>query len=166
MQARWYLRKCKSLGSMVSVYKKPQISIKGEAHIGEQVRIWSVFSRAKIFVNKGAVLKIGKNSRINGVHLSVNHRVEIGDNVRLAPYTIIVDSDFHKVDDHFSDEGASKAIIIEDEVWVTMNCMIMKGVRIGKGAVVAAGAVVTRDVPPYTIVGGVPAKVIRKIEQA
>ncbi len=165
MQAQWYLRKCKSLGSMVSVYKKPQISIKGEAHIGEQVRIWSVFSRTQIFVNKGGVLKIGKNSRINGVYISANHHVEIGKHVRIAPRTVIIDSDFHKVDDHFSDEGASQAIIIEDEAWITMNCMIMKGVRIGKGAVVAAGAVVTRDVPPYTIVGGVPAKVIRKIEQ-
>ncbi|HLU90186.1 MAG TPA: DapH/DapD/GlmU-related protein, partial [Cyclobacteriaceae bacterium] len=55
-------------------------------------------------------------------------------------------------------------IIIEDDVWITMNCMIMKGVKIGKGAVIAAGAVVTRDVEPYTVVGGVPAKLIKRLE--
>ncbi len=52
-------------------------------------------------------------------------------------------------------------IVLEDDVWVGFRSIIMSGVRIGKGAVVAAGAVVTKDVPPYAIVGGVPAKVIR-----
>jgi acetyltransferase-like isoleucine patch superfamily enzyme len=98
------------------------------------------------------------------VHISASYRVEIGDNVRMAPYSIIIDNDFHKVDDHFSDEGTRKPIIIEDDVWITMNCMIMKGVHIGRGAVIAAGAVVTKDVPAYCVAGGVPAKVIRRIK--
>jgi maltose O-acetyltransferase len=57
-------------------------------------------------------------------------------------------------------------VIIEDNVWLATRCTILKGVTIGHGAVVAAGAVVTRDVPPYTLVGGVPAKIIRYIEPA
>ena len=52
-------------------------------------------------------------------------------------------------------------IVIEDEVWIGTNAVIMSGVTIGKGAMIAAGAVVTRSVPPYAIVGGVPAKLIR-----
>ena len=59
-------------------------------------------------------------------------------------------------------EAISKGdIILEDDVWIGQRAMIMSGIRIGQGAVVAAGAVVTKDVPPYAIVGGVPAKVIR-----
>jgi len=163
--AKWYLRKCKSVGKLVSIKGKPHIMAKGDITIGDEVRIWSVFNKAKIFVNKGAKLTIGKNSRINGAHISVSNYLEIQDNVRIAPYTIIVDSDFHKVDDHFSDEGVNKPIIIEEGAWITMNCMIMKGVRIGRGSVVAAGAVVTKDVPPYTVVGGVPAKVIKHLNE-
>ena len=63
----------------------------------------------------------------------------------------------------FLAEGKSKPIIIEDDAWLATRCMVLKGVTIGKGAVVAAGAVVTKDVPPYTMVAGVPAKAIKKI---
>lgn len=59
-------------------------------------------------------------------------------------------------------EAISKGdIIVKDDVWIGRNALIMSGVNIGQGAVIAAGAVVTKDVPPYAIVGGVPARVIR-----
>lgn len=162
--AKWHLRKCTSLGKLVSVNQKPLIINQGVIHLGDEVRIWSNINKTKIFVDKGGTLTVGRNSRINGVHISVSQQVQIGNNVRIAPYCIIIDNDYHKIDDHFSDEGTRSAITIEDDVWITMNCMIMKGVRIGKGAVIAAGAVVTRDVAPYTVVGGVPAKVIKRME--
>jgi len=60
-------------------------------------------------------------------------------------------------------EGAP--IIIEDDVWINFGAAILKGVRIGRGAVVAAGSVVTKDVPPWTLVAGVPAKEIRPLEE-
>ena len=53
-------------------------------------------------------------------------------------------------------------VVIEDDVWVGANVTILKGVTIGHGSVVAAGAVVTKSCPPYSIIGGVPAKVLRK----
>jgi acetyltransferase-like isoleucine patch superfamily enzyme len=53
------------------------------------------------------------------------------------------------------------AVIIDDDVWVASNCTIGKGVRIGKGSIIAANSFVNKDVPPYSIVGGVPAKFIR-----
>jgi acetyltransferase-like isoleucine patch superfamily enzyme len=57
-------------------------------------------------------------------------------------------------------------IVIEDDVWIGMNSVILKGVTIGKGSVVAACSVVTKDVPPMTLVGGNPAKIVKKIESA
>ena len=57
----------------------------------------------------------------------------------------------------------SKPIIIHSNVWIGMNCIILKGVTIGQGAIVAAGSVITKDVPPWTIVGGNPARAIKEI---
>ena len=161
--AKIYLRKCTSIGRMVSINKKPIIDNQGQMILGDEVRVWSNIVQAKLYTGRKGSLIVGTNSRLNGVHIDCQHRVEIGANVRIAPYTIILDSDFHDLKDHFSD-GPAKAIIIEDDVWIATRSTILKGVRIGKGAVVATGAVVTRDVPPYTVVAGVPAKVVKKID--
>ena len=63
---------------------------------------------------------------------------------------------------HRNFPGIYEKIKIEDYAWLGVNCVVLKGITIGKGAVVAAGAVVTKDVPEYTIVGGIPAKPIGK----
>ncbi len=162
--ARIYLSSCNKVGKLVSVNGKPLIKNQGVIHLDNEVRVWSKINRAKIFVDRGATLTVGKNSRINGVHISASNRVVIGQNVRMAPYTIIMDSDYHDINNHFSD-GVNLPIIIEDNVWLALRSTVLKGVTIGEGAVVAAGALVTKDVPPYTVVAGVPAKVIKKLEK-
>jgi acetyltransferase-like isoleucine patch superfamily enzyme len=63
-------------------------------------------------------------------------------------------------------EGKKQSIIIEDHAWVATRAMVLKGVRIGKGAVVAAGSVVTKDVPDYTVVAGVPARIVKTLKPA
>lgn len=163
LSGKWYLRKCTSVGHLTTVNGKPKIVNKGIIRIGDDCRIWSNVTQTKIFVDSGGKLFIGNNTRIIGAHLSVSSIMKIGENVQIAPNCVIIDNDFHSVDDHFADKGQISPITIEDDVWITMNCMVMKGVTIGKGAVVAAGAVVTKNVPPYTMVGGVPAKVIKKL---
>jgi maltose O-acetyltransferase len=60
--------------------------------------------------------------------------------------------------------GFPKSIVIEDDVWIASRVSVLPGVTIGKGSVVAAGAVVTKDVPPFTLVGGIPARIIRQID--
>ncbi len=145
---------------MVSVNGKPVIGNLGEIVLGDEVRVWSTIVQAKLYTGKKGKLIVGRNSRLNGVHIDARELIQIGENVRIAPYTIILDSDFHDLKDHFAD-GASQPIIIEDDVWLATRCTILKGVRIGKGAVVATGAVVTKDVPPRSVVAGVPAKVIK-----
>ena len=93
--------------------------------------------------------------------------VSIGDRVYTSPHVQIVAVN-HVFDDPnkpFIEQGiTAQGIVIEDDVWIGSGAVITDGVRIGQGAVVAAGAVVTSDVAPHTIVGGVPAKLIRAID--
>lgn len=163
LMAKIYLRSFKRIGRYPSVNGIPNIKNQGTVYLGDRVRIWSVFEKAKIFVGKDAILAIGHNSRINGAHIGVRHKVVIGNNVRIAPYTIILDSDFHEIGNHFSEDGKTATVTIKDNVWLATRCTILKGVTIGENSVVAAGAVVTKDVPPNTVVAGVPAKVIKHI---
>jgi maltose O-acetyltransferase len=163
LSAKIYLRPCTRVGTLVSVKGKPVIDNQGEMVFADEVRIWSSIVQSKLYTGKKGKLTVGKNSRLNGVHIDVRQLVSIGENVRIAPYTIIMDSDFHDVKDHFA-EGGSRPVIIEDNVWIATRATILKGTRIGKGSVIAAGAVVTRDIPPYCVAAGVPARVIKRIE--
>jgi acetyltransferase-like isoleucine patch superfamily enzyme len=159
--ARFYLHNTE-LGKLVSVKGRPLFRNAGRVILGDNVRIWSDIQRAKIFVGRGATLRVGHNSRINGAHISVSTGVDIGNNVRIGPNVVIMDDDFHDAASHFS-AGKTSAIHIHDNVWIAMGAMVLKGVTIGEGAVVAAGAVVTKDVLPYTLVAGVPAKAIKNL---
>jgi acetyltransferase-like isoleucine patch superfamily enzyme len=112
-------------------------------------------------------IKIGQNSLI-GEYSVIRGQggVVIGDRVYTSPFTqiIAVNHVFSDPNQPFVDQGISaKGIHIEDDVWIGASAIITDGVRIGKGAVVAAGAVVTSDVPPHTVVGGVPARIIRDL---
>ncbi|MBC3787409.1 acyltransferase [Spirosoma utsteinense] len=84
----------------------------------------------------------------------------IGSNVNFSNDVMIWTLHHDYNDENFAETGAP--VFIEDYVWVCSRAVILPGVRIGKGAVIAAGAVVTRDVAPYTVVGGIPAKIIGK----
>lgn len=99
--------------------------------------------------------------------LKIGHFCSIADNVKFIlnsdhPTNYVSTYPFKKMILNKGPEAISKGdIIIEDDVWIGSSSIIMSGVKIGQGAIVAAGAVVTKDVPPYAIVGGVPAKIIK-----
>jgi len=104
-------------------------------------------------------LKIGRNSIIgNDVMLDARKGIVIGDNVSFS-MGVWVWTMQHDPQDPFY-KGAGGEVMIEDYAWISCRVVILPGVTIGKGAVVAAGAVVTKNVPAYAIVGGVPAKII------
>lgn len=162
---KWYLRRVNKKGKIIFTNRKPDIQNSGHISIGNLTRIWSNVSTCRLSVKKGGELIIGEGCRINGPVIAVTNKVIIGDRCRIAPQVYIMDGDFHAVG-NILENGKSNPVIIEDDAWVATRAMILKGVRIGKGAVVAAGSVVTKDVPDYTLVGGVPAKVIKKIHHS
>jgi len=97
-----------------------------------------------------------------GTSISARASVSIGARCQIANHVLIMDSDFHGLSERDKPEPPAP-IVIEDDVWIAVRATVLKGVHIGRGAVVAAGAVVTRDVPPYTLVAGVPAHPVRRI---
>lgn len=108
---------------------------------------------------------IGDNSRI-GLHSTIIGPVTIGSNVHLAQGITVtaLNHNFEDASKRIDQQGVStNDITISDDVWIGANAVILPGVKIGRHAVVAAGAVVTKDVDDYTVVGGVPARVIRRI---
>ena len=108
---------------------------------------------------------IGDHTRI-GLHNTIIGPVEIGNNVNLAQGITVtaLNHNFSDTKKRIDEQGVStNPVTIEDDVWVGANAVILPGVTIGEHCVVAAGAVVTKDVPPHSLVAGVPAKVIKKI---
>ena len=158
---RIYLRKANQLGKIVIAKGKPAVQNKGKMTIGTVVSIWSNINRSRLSTHRGGELIIGDNNFINVAIISATTKVTIGNNCKFGPFSMIIDSDFHNVKDHTKD-GESGEIVIEDDVWIGAKATILKGVRIGKGAVVAVGSVVTKDVPANAIAAGVPAKVIKE----
>ena len=112
-----------------------------------------------VSISKNATVELGNNSYItaNSKIMCQDH-VKIGDNCAISWDVEIMDSDFHNINGH----SRRKPIDIGDHVLICCRATILKGVKIGNGAIVASGAVVTKDVPENCLVGGVPAKVIEE----
>lgn len=110
-----------------------------------------------------ASIRIGARTTIGFYSLLyASSKIEIGDDCMIAPFVYIVDSD-HGIDKaSLMNTQLNQAIpiIVENDVWIGAHAVILKGVQISRGAVIAAGAVVRESVPEYTIVGGVPARII------
>jgi acetyltransferase-like isoleucine patch superfamily enzyme len=164
----------------VTVASRAQVSYRGLAHappsefsVGEG----SIF-RAQVSSDRaGSVIKVGNNSFVGGTHLVCAQRIEIGDDVLIAWGGTIVDHDSHsplwelrKNDVRDTFEGHKDwssvrilPVVIGNRAWIGFNVTILRGVTIGEGAVVGACSVVTKDVAPYTVVAGNPARLIREI---
>lgn len=121
-------------------------------------------------INSPTMIEAGDNVSIgpNVVLYAIYKKIIFGNNVLLGPNVTMVNGD-HSIrkigvpiiDNHEKLPGDDADIIIEDEVWIGANVTVLKGVTIGRGSVIAAGAVVVKSIPPYTIAGGVPAKVLK-----
>lgn len=111
----------------------------------------------------GGGISIGSGSGL-GINCAVHGPLKIGDNVMMGPdVTILTHThNIERTDIPMGKQGMREAeVIIGNDVWIGMRVIIMPGVKVGDGAVIGAGAVVTKDVPDYAIVGGVPARIIK-----
>ena len=135
------------------------ICIDNNAVIKEGARICSC--------NEKAIIKIGKNTTI-GYHnfIYASESIIIGDDCLIAPFVYIVDSN-HQINRNQKinqQPNVTAPIIIGNDVWIASHVTILKGVVIGDGAIIAANSLINKNVEPYTIVGGSPAKIIGKRE--
>jgi acetyltransferase-like isoleucine patch superfamily enzyme len=114
-----------------------------------------------------ARLEVGANFSMTGGTLAATESIVIGNNVTVGVNAMIFDSDFHPLAPDqrrlSSAGGRSAAVVIEDDVFIGLSCLVLKGVTIGRGSVTGAGSVVTQDVPAGVIVAGNPARVVRKL---
>jgi acetyltransferase-like isoleucine patch superfamily enzyme len=102
-----------------------------------------------------------------GAEICAHKYIEIGEEARIGTHCIIMDNDFHHVELARRDEPPpGDPIVLDPYVWVGNRVTILKGVHIGYGSVIAAGSVVTKSVPPMSIAAGVPARVLRRIDDA
>jgi acetyltransferase-like isoleucine patch superfamily enzyme len=160
--ARLRIRGARTLGRRVTLRGTPVVSNQGRMTIGDRVRLVSTVAKLELVTLSGGHLEIGENVFVNyGTSLVASAHVKIGDDCLIGTHVQVMDTDFHRVEDKAWDP-TGEPIVIEDRVWLGNRSIILKGVRVGHDAVVAAGAVVTHDVPPRTLVAGVPAKVVRR----
>lgn len=119
---------------------------------------FNIHDGCTICIYEDANLEIGSGYINSGSKINCFKKIKIGNNVIISENVHIRDSDNHEI---IGGKQISEPITIGNNVWIGLNAIILKGVSIGDGAIIAAGAIVTKDVKPYTLVAGIPAKPIK-----
>lgn len=163
---------CTSVGKRLRIERIPYMRSKGRITIGNDVYI-----SGKIGIGFNSALGLDPEFRI-GNHTFIGHecsfsaakRIVIGNHCLIAGGTSMADNDGHPIDAVKRRDGKRVSaadvhpIVVGDDVWIGAGCRILKGVHIGDRAIVGAASVVTKDVPPDTIVAGNPARVVGTIQ--
>jgi len=164
---RWYIRLLAPLyqhrGRGAKIYRSVRMDTPPYRHfsLGRQ----SVIESFCCINNAVGDVVIGDYTRI-GIHNTIIGPVTIGSHVNLAQGITVtaLNHNFEDSDKRIDEQGvATNQVVIDDDVWIGANAVVLPGVTIGKHSVVAAGAIVTKDVPPHSLVAGVPAKIIKSI---
>ena len=162
---------CAAVGDGFQMEQLPYIHGSGRIVLGDNVVFGGM--PAFVFGNRGEQtpqIAIGNGTFI-GHHVSFScmASIRVGDHVLVAAGVQVSDYDGHPVDAQRRRAGEPtppegvRPVVIEDDAWIGANALILKGVTVGARSVVGAGAVVTRDVPPDTVVAGNPARVVKKL---
>jgi acetyltransferase-like isoleucine patch superfamily enzyme len=151
-------------GPFPAVYgKSPQLNVKGSMSVGGRFNVRGEQFPVQITVREGGRLQLGDRVFLNqGVNILVASQMIIGDDCKIGDLAAIRDTDTHEVQ---PGEGAKTSpVVLERNVWVGRSALIMPGTRIGENAVIAAGAVVTKDVPANSVAAGVPASIVKTFD--
>ncbi len=165
IRARWAFRHAHKLGTGIRIRgAMPIIDCSGMLELGHHILFDSPASPTYLAIGPGALLSIGDNAYLNnGVWITAIERIVIGNRALIGPGVRIMDNAFHGISDRH--RPASQPVIIDDDVWISSDVIINPGVHLGRGAVIGAHSVVTKDVPEFTVVAGAPAKEIRKVDR-
>jgi len=167
--------------ALISMAKNTSIILNGELHIGTESiknsrrettirmdenstleidKIFSIYYGGDIILFKNAKLTLGSGFFNSNIKIRCTKCITIGRDVAISHDVTIMDSDAHEI----VADGYEKTlpVIIGNHVWIGTRATILKGVTIGDGAIIAAGAVISKDVPPNCVVAGVPGKIIKK----
>lgn len=165
IRAQWYLRSATEVGPKVRLWGRPVVKNQGTMIVHDRARLVSTIATLELSVGPGGRLEIGEGTYINyGCSIAALESVRIGKNCNIGTYVIMMDNDFHRIEPERRHElPPSAPIVLEDNVWLGARVIVLRGVTIGAGSAVGAGSVVARDVPPRSVVGGVPARVLRTL---
>lgn len=165
-----------------TIGEKPIIDIKtkirckkGKISIGNNVSLRSrkkgyhagmPFSTTLFVDRENAKIEIGDNCRINGAYIHAQKQITIGDNCVIAAGVNIIDSNGHVLHSNNRTVGRDepKEIFIGNNVWIGLNCIILKGTKIGNNSVVAAGSIVKGDFPENSLIQGNPAVLVKTLD--
>lgn len=163
--ARLWLRRADHVGARVRCWGRPVIRNYGRLVIGDRVRLRSTVARTELETAPGGTLEIGERTFINyGSSIAASDRVTIGAFCLLGTYTLVMDNAFHRLEpERRMERPTSEPVVLEDNVWLGARAIVLPGVTIGSGSVIAAGSVVTRDIPPRHLAAGVPARIVRTL---
>ena len=164
---RWYIRLLAPLYQHRGRHSVIHHSVRMDTPPYRQFRLgrYSVIESGTCINNAVGDVIIGDYTRV-GLHNTIIGPVNIGHHVNLAQGITVtaLNHNFEDSEKKIDEQGVcTTPVVIEDDVWIGANAVILPGVRVGTHSVVAAGAVVTKDVPPHSIVAGIPAKIIKKI---
>lgn len=162
-------------GSMIKPFlnssHEEYISIGNHVNIGSFCRITvsTEFGGYTVKSKNNIRLKIGNNVDVgNNTFISANNNIQIGNHVIMSAYVFITDHDHGFIDIkknlHEQPLTEKGSVVIEDNVFLGVKSTLLKNVTIGEYSVIAANSVVTKNVPPYSVVAGIPAKVIKKYD--
>jgi acetyltransferase-like isoleucine patch superfamily enzyme len=149
----------------VRVRGRVQLSGCGEVVLGEGVSFNGTIVPIELVTYTSGWIEIGNHSFINyGSSIAARASVKIGSHCHLGHYTFVMDNDQHDVVRH-TELPKSDPVIIEDYVWIGSKAVVLPGVRIGSRAVIGAGSIVTKDIPPRCVAAGNPARVLRHLTE-
>jgi maltose O-acetyltransferase len=141
---------------------RPTIAVYGSLTVGNDWKMFGLPYPGRITIEPGAEIRAGDNFGLNyGVEIYAAKSITMGDNTMIGDMVTIYDTDFHRIDEGSDPRVAP--VTIGDNVWLGRGALILPGVTIGDHSIVAAGAVVTKDVAARTVVAGNPARVVREI---
>jgi len=167
-------------GEAIILYGFPRVNLAngGKIVIGDNVAMCSTCKGNPLGVNHRVILSavkpeseiiIGNDTGMSGTTICAAKSVKIGNNCLIGANVTITDYDFHPVKpvgrryNTNADDIGCVPVIVEDNVWLGMNVVVLKGVTVGQNSVIAAGSIITKSIPPNCIAGGNPARVLKKI---